>query len=137
MLTGDESTDKIRRGKRSGKIRCLCSGLFSAESIRRIEGNKGNSSRLQETEITPSVLFYQDSFCMYIFEHSNNLDFTIEFRCNSKKQYKCLSNPNFPLRLPQKTKHHSGDPCYADFKWYSINLQCILCMHLIGGRRVG
>ena len=49
MLTGDDSTDKIRRGKRAGKLCCLCWGLFSVDSIRRIEGNKVNSSRLRET----------------------------------------------------------------------------------------
>ena len=60
---------------------------------------------------------HQDSLSMYISEHSNGLASTIDFKCNRKKQDKCLSNRHFPLHLPQKTKHYSSDPCYASIKW--------------------
>ena len=42
MCTRDGSMDKIIRGKRAGKLCCLCWGLFSANPIRWTEGNKGN-----------------------------------------------------------------------------------------------
>ena len=48
----------------------------------------------------------QDSLFISISEHNNDLDSTIEFNCNKKKQYKRLSNHHFPLRLPQQTKNH-------------------------------
>ena len=70
---------------------------------------------------------------MSISEDINGLACTIDFKCNRKKQYKCLSNHHFPLHLPEKTKHHSSDPRYDALKWYSINFQWFLCMQLIGG----
>ena len=75
----------------------------------------------------------QDSFCMYISEHSNGLASTIEFNCNKKKQDKRLNNHHFPLHLPQQTKHHSIEPQYAALIWYSINFQWVFGMQLIGG----
>ena len=54
--------------------------------------------------------YHQDSICMSISKHSNGLASTIEFKCNKKKQEKCLINHHFPLHLPQQTKHHSSDP---------------------------
>ena len=73
---------------------------------------------------------------MSISEHHNGLASTIEFKCNKKKQDKRLNNHHFPLRLPQKTKHHSSDPRYAALKLYSINFQWVFGMQLIrGGER--
>ena len=73
---------------------------------------------------------------MSISEHSDGLASTIDFKCNKKKQDKRLSNHHFPLRLPQQTKHHSGEPRYAALIWYSINFQWVFRMQLIvgGGR---
>ena len=73
---------------------------------------------------------------MSISDHINGLDSTIEFRCNSKKQDKRLNNHHFLLHIPQQTKHHYGDPRYAESKWYSINVQCVFGMHIIGGRGI-
>ena len=56
---------------------------------------------------------HEDPLCMSISNHINGLASTIEFKCNKKKQDKRLSNHHFPLHLPQQTKHHSCDPCYA------------------------
>ena len=75
----------------------------------------------------------QDSFCMSISEHSNNLASAIDFNCNRKKQDKCLSNHHFPLHLPQQTTYHSSETRYDALKWYSINLQWVFGMQLIGG----
>ena len=69
---------------------------------------------------------------MYISEHSNSLDSTIDFKCNNKKQYKRLSKHHFPLRLPQQTKTHSCEPRYLALIWYSMNLQCVFGMQLLG-----
>ena len=69
---------------------------------------------------------------MSISDHRNGLASTIEFMCNRKKQDKRLNNHNFPLHLPQKTKHHSVDPRYEADKWYSINFQSVFGMQLIG-----
>ena len=66
---------------------------------------------------------HQDSFYMSISNHSNNIASTIEFKCNSKKQDKRLSNHHFPLHINQQTKHHSGETRYASLKCYSINFQ--------------
>ena len=51
MCTGEGTTDKIGRGKRCRKVHWLCWGLFSANSIRWTEGNKGTALRLKETKI--------------------------------------------------------------------------------------
>ena len=67
--------------------------------------------------------YHQDLLCVSIYKHINGLAFTIEFRCNRKKQEKRLNNHHFTLHLPQQTKHHSSDPHYASIKWYSINFQ--------------
>ena len=75
---------------------------------------------------------HQDSFCMSISEQSNGIASTIDFKCNRKKQDKRLSNYHFPLHLPQKTKHHSIDPCYSALIWYSISFQWVFRMKLIG-----
>ena len=69
---------------------------------------------------------------MSIYEHSNGLVSTIEFKCNRKKQDKRLNNHRFPLHLSQQTKHHYGDPQYSASKWYSINFQLVSGMQLIG-----
>ena len=66
---------------------------------------------------------HQDSFCVSISEHSNELISTNEFKCNYKKQDNRLSNLHFPLHLPQQTKHRSCEPHYAALIWYSINFQ--------------
>ena len=66
---------------------------------------------------------HRDSFCMSISKHSNGLATTLECKCDKKKQDKCLSNHHFPLRLPQQTKHHSGETQYAALIFYSINFQ--------------
>ena len=50
-----------------------------------------------------------------------------------KKQDKHLSNHNFPLHLPQKTKHHYNEPRYAALKWHYINFQWVFGIKLIGG----
>ena len=76
---------------------------------------------------------HQDSFCMSISEHSNDLASTLDFKYNKKKQYKRLSNHHFPLHLPQQTKYHSCEPRYAALIWYSINFQWVFGMQLIGG----
>ena len=68
---------------------------------------------------------------MSISEHINGLAPTINFKCNRKKQDKQLSNHHFPLHLPQQTKHHYGETCYAALKWYSINFQWVFRMQLI------
>ena len=60
---------------------------------------------------------------MSISERSNGLASTIECGCDNKKQDKRQSNHHFPLHLPHKTKHHSGDTQYEALIWYSINLQ--------------
>ena len=75
---------------------------------------------------------------MSISKHINGLASTIEFKCNREKRDKCLNNHHFPLRLPQKTKHHSGDTRYAALKWYSINLKWVFVMQLIerGGETI-
>ena len=75
---------------------------------------------------------------MSISDHSNVLASTIYFKCNRKKQDKSLNKHHFPLHLPQKTKHHTGDPHYAASKWYSINFQCVFGMKIIreGGERI-
>ena len=70
---------------------------------------------------------------MSISEHSNGLDSTIEFKCNNKKQYKCLSNYHFPHRIPQQTKIHFSEPRYVALIWYSNNFQWVFGMQLIGG----
>ena len=70
---------------------------------------------------------------MSISEHSNGLASTIDFKCNRRKQEKRLSNHNFPLHLPQQTKHHSCDPRYAALVWYSNNFQWVFGTQLIGG----
>ena len=69
---------------------------------------------------------------MSISEHINGLASTIEFKCNKKKQDKRLSNHHFPLRLPQQTRHHYGEPRYNALIWYSINFQWVFGMQLIG-----
>ena len=76
---------------------------------------------------------YKDSLCMSISQHSNGLAFTIDFKCNRKKQDKRLSNHHFPLHIPQKTKHHYSDPRYTALKWYFINFRWVFGMQLIGG----
>ena len=75
----------------------------------------------------------QDSFYMSIYEHINGLASTIDLKCNRRKQDKRLRNHHFPLHLPQQTKHNSGDPRYAELKWYSINFQLVFGMQLIVG----
>ena len=69
---------------------------------------------------------------MSISEHINGLASTIEFKCNREKQHKHLSNHHLHLRLPQQTKHHSGESRYAALKWYSIKFQWVFGMQLIG-----
>ena len=69
---------------------------------------------------------------MSIYEHINGLSSTIEFKCNRNKQDKCLNSHHFPLFLPQKTKHHSGDSCYSVSKWCSIKFQWVFGVQLIG-----
>ena len=69
---------------------------------------------------------------MSISEQNNGLDSTIEFKCNKKKQYKLLSKRHFPLCLPQQTKNHSCEPRYVALIWYSINLQWVFRMQIIG-----
>ena len=65
---------------------------------------------------------HQESFRMCISEYSNGLASTIDFKFNrEKKQDKRLSNHNFPLHLPQKTKH-----LFSGIKWYYINFQWFL-----------
>ena len=76
---------------------------------------------------------HQDSFCMSISEHSNSLASTTYLKCNRKIQVKCPSNHHFPLRLPQQTKHHSGETHYVALKWYSINFQWVFGVQLIVG----
>ena len=51
----------------------------------------------------------------------------------TRKKYKQQSNHNFPLHLPQQTKHHSGDSRYNALIWYSINIQWVFGMQQIGG----
>ena len=69
---------------------------------------------------------------MSISEHSNGLDYTIQFNCNKKKQYKRLSNIHFPFNLPQQTRNRVCKPHYAALIWYSINFQWVFVMQLIG-----
>ena len=76
---------------------------------------------------------HQDSFSMCISEHSNGLASAIECKCDKKKQGKRQNNHHFPLRLPQQTKHHSSDSRYNELIWYSINVQWVFGMQLIGG----
>ena len=57
--------------------------------------------------------YNQDSLFMSISKHSNGIAYTIECKCDKKKQDKRLSNHHFPLPLPQRTKHHSCGPRYA------------------------
>ena len=70
---------------------------------------------------------------MSISDHRNGLASTIEFKCDKKKQDKCLSNHHFPLCLPQQTKNYSSETQYAALIWYSINFQWVFGMQLIGG----
>ena len=70
---------------------------------------------------------------MSISEHSNGIASTIECECDKKKQDKRISNHNFPLHLPQQTKHHSTETRYAALIWYYINFQWVFGMQLIGG----
>ena len=70
---------------------------------------------------------------MSIFEHSHGLASTIVCKCDKKKQDKRQNNHLFPLRLHQQTKHHSGDSRYNSLIWYSINVQWVFGMQLIGG----
>ena len=59
----------------------------------------------------------RDSFCMYIYKHSNGLSSTIEFKCNKKKKtnasapmiflFVFLSKPNIVLVIPT-TLHSYG-----------------------------
>ena len=70
---------------------------------------------------------------MSISEHSNGLAYTIEFKCDKKKQDKRLSNHHFHIHLPQQTKHHSGETQYAALIWHYINFQWVFRMQLIGG----
>ena len=132
MCTREGYTDRIRRGKREGKLRWLWWGLFSTNPIIRTEGNKGTASRLQKKSHCQKH-YHRDFFCMSIYKHSNGLDFTIKFRCNRKKQDKRLISHNFPLHLPQQTKHHSDETRYAASKWYSINWKWFFRIHIIGG----
>ena len=69
--------------------------------------------------------YHQYLFYMSISDHRNGLAPTIEFKCKREKQDKRLNNHHFPLHLPQKTRHNSGNPRYVASKWYSINLQWI------------
>ena len=66
ICTGDISTERIRRGKREWKLCCLCSGLFSANSVRWIEGNKGTASRHQETKTAQSNNF-SSGFVLHVY----------------------------------------------------------------------
>ena len=68
---------------------------------------------------------------MSISEHSNGLASDIECRCDKKKQDKRQSNHHFPLHLPQKTKHHSGETQYAALICYSSNFQWVFGMQLV------
>ena len=77
--------------------------------------------------------YHQDSFCMSISEHISGLASTIEFKCDKNKQDKPLSNHHFPLHLPQKTKHHSGETQCAALILYTINFKWVFGMQLIGG----
>ena len=86
---------------------------------------------------THQTTSHQDLLCMYIYEHSNGLASTIDFKCNRKKQDKRLNNHHFPLRLPQQTIHHSGDARYTAINWCIMNLQWVFGMHLIGGWEEG
>ena len=70
---------------------------------------------------------------MYIYGHINGLASTIEFKRNRKKQYRHPRNYNFPLYLPQKTKHNSIETFHAASKWYVINFQWVLGIYLMGG----
>ena len=70
---------------------------------------------------------------MSIYEHSNGLASTIDFRCNKKKQDKCLTNHHFPLHLPRQTKHNSCEHHYTALIWSSINFQWVFGMELIRG----
>ena len=70
---------------------------------------------------------------MSIFDHSNGIASIIDFKFNKKKQDKRLSNHHFPLHLPQQTKHFSCESRYTALIWYSINLQWVFGMQLIGG----
>ena len=76
---------------------------------------------------------HEDSFCMSISKHSNDLASTNEFKCNKKKQDNRLRNHHFPLHLSHQTKHHSCETCYAALIWSSINFQRVFGMQLIGG----
>ena len=60
---------------------------------------------------------HEDSFCVSISKHSNDLASPNEFKCNKKKQDNCVSNHHFPLHLPQQTKNHSCEPRYAALIW--------------------
>ena len=102
MCTGEGSKDKIIRGKISGELRCLCWGLFSANSIILTEGNKGTESRHQEKKSHCQEIFHKYLFCMSIYDHINVLDYTIEFRYNREKQDKSLSNHHLPLHITQQ-----------------------------------
>ena len=70
---------------------------------------------------------------MSVSDHSKGLASTVDFKCNRKKQDKRISNHHFPLHLPVKTKPYFSDPRYAALKWYSINLQWVFRMQIIGG----
>ena len=104
MCTGDGATDKIRRGKRRRKLHWICWRLFQLTPPDEQKVVRELHEEFNKKTYNCQTTSHQDSFCMSISEHSNDLASTIDLKCNRKKQDKCLSNHHFPLHLPEKTK---------------------------------
>ena len=78
--------------------------------------------------------FHEDSFSMTFYEHSSSLAFTIMCNYGRNKQDKHYHNHQFPLHIPQQSKHNSGEFRYEASKWYIINFQWVFRVQIIGGR---
>ena len=123
MFTGEVNTDKLEEERDVEKFIDYVEDYFQLTPSDEQMGVKKLHEDFKKQTYNCETNSHHDSFCMSISEHSNGLASTIDFKCNRKKQDKCLSHHHFPLHLPQKTKHHYSDPRYAALKWYSINFQ--------------
>ena len=95
---------------------------FEKKNFTKIEAHAGMAERLVRYLAVEEAL--QEEI-KHTLEHNNQSYGELCAQKYKRKQDKCLSNHHFPLRLPQKTKHHSGETQYAALIWYSINFQWV------------
>ena len=133
MCTGVGTTDKLEQKRDVESFIDYIEACFQLTTSDEQNGISEMHEDFMKQTYNLQKTSHQDSFCTSISEHINGIASTIEFKCNRGKQYKLLSNHHFTLRLPQQTKHHSGDSRYAELKLYSITFQWVFGMQLIGG----